>query len=148
MYPCVSLITVHKCGVCQFFYAINDETHAGRVSHRRFQKVFMQESTYLGTKKIGRQLRKFAIPLFSLLLLSCLYNTVDRIFVGNGIGYLSNAATGVIFPINLGGLGRVLILGAGAAAALSMSLGRRETKDIHKIVGGAILSSFLEALSS
>lgn len=103
----------------------------------------MQDSTYLGTEKVSRLLGKFAIPCIFSLIISCLYNIVDQIFVGNGVGYLGNAATGVIFPITVIGWGVSLFFGDGAAAALSVSLGRGETKDIHRIVGNAILGSFL-----
>lgn len=103
----------------------------------------MDESMYLGTEKVGKLLRKFAVPCIFSLIISCLYNIVDQIFVGNGVGYLGNAATGVIFPITVVGWGVSLFFGDGAAAALSVSLGRGETGDIHKIVGNAILCSFL-----
>lgn len=106
----------------------------------------MQDNTYLGTEKVGKLLRKFAIPCIFSLIISCLYNIVDQIFVGNGIGYLGNAATGVIFPITVVGWGASLFFGDGAAAALSVSLGRNETKDIHRSVGNSILFSFLSGV--
>ncbi len=106
----------------------------------------MQESNYLGTEKIGRLLRKFAIPCIFSLIISCLYNIVDQIFVGNGIGYLGNAATGVIFPVTVVGWGMSLFFGDGAAAVLSVSLGRNDTKSIHQCVGNSILCSFLSGV--
>ena len=106
----------------------------------------MENSNYLGTERVGTLLRKFAIPCICSLIISCLYNIVDQIFVGNGVGYLGNAATGVIFPITVVGWGLSLFFGDGAAAALSVSLGRGETKDIHRSVGGAILGSFLSGV--
>ena len=107
----------------------------------------MENSNYLGTEKVGTLLRKFAIPCICSLIISCLYNIVDQIFVGNGVGYLGNAATGVIFPITVVGWGLSLFFGDGAAAALSVSLGRGETKDIHRSVGGAVLGSFLSGVA-
>lgn len=107
----------------------------------------MDNSYYLGTEKPGRLLRKFAIPCICSLIISCLYNIVDQIFVGNGIGYLGNAATGVIFPITVIGWGLSLFFGDGAAAALSVSLGRGETKNIPKSVGNAVLGSFLSGVA-
>lgn len=80
----------------------------------------MQESNYLGTEKVGSLLRKFAVPCIFSLIISCLYNIVDQIFVGNGIGYLGNAATGVIFPITVVGWGLSLFFGDGAEAAASL----------------------------
>lgn len=103
----------------------------------------MENSNYLGSEKVRTLLRKFAIPYICSLIISCLYNIVDQIFVGNGVGYLGNAATGVIFPITVVGWGLSLFFGDGAAAALSVSLGRRETKDIHRSIGSAVLGSFL-----
>ncbi len=106
----------------------------------------MQTSSYLGTEKIGKLLLKFAVPCIFSLIISCLYNIVDQIFVGNGVGYLGNAATGVIFPITVIGWGVSLFFGDGAAASLSVSLGKNETENIHRIVGNSILFSFLGGL--
>lgn len=103
----------------------------------------MQESTYLGTEEPKRLLLKFALPCICSLIISCLYNIVDQIFVGNGVGYLGNAATGVIFPVTVIGWGVSLFFGDGAAASLSMSLGRKDTQSIHRTVGNAVLGSFL-----
>lgn len=103
----------------------------------------MQDSTYLGTEKSGKLLLKFAVPCILSLIISCLYNIVDQIFVGNGVGPLGNAATGVIFPVTVIGWGISLFFGDGAAASLSVSLGRNKTDGIHRTVGNSILCSFL-----
>ncbi len=109
-------------------------------------EVIMENNQYLGTEKVSKLLGKFAIPCIFSLIISCLYNIVDQIFVGNGIGYLGNAATGVIFPITVVGWGMSLFFGDGAAAHLSVALGRSETESIHKGVGNAILCSFLSGV--
>lgn len=106
----------------------------------------METSNYLGTEKIGKLLAKFCIPCIASLIISCLYNIVDQIFVGNGVGYLGNAATGVIFPITVVGWGMSLFFGDGAAAYLSVSLGKNETKAIHRGIGNSILFSFLSGV--
>ena len=62
--------------------------------------------------------------------------------MGNGVGYLGNAATGVIFPVTVIGWGVSLFFGDGAAA-LSVSLEKNKTEDIHRSVGNSILCSFL-----
>lgn len=77
----------------------------------------MQASNYLGTERAGKLLLKFAVPCICFLIISCLYNIVDQIFVGNGVGYLGNAATGVIFPITVIGWGVSLFFGDGAAGS-------------------------------
>ena len=96
------------------------------------RRTIMENSNYLGTERVGKLLRQFAIPCICSLIISCLYNIVDQIFVGNGVGYLGNAATGVIFPITVVGWGLSLFFGDGAAAALSVSLGRGETKKVWR----------------
>lgn len=106
----------------------------------------MKNNQYLGTEKVGKLLARFAVPCIFSLIISCLYNIVDQIFVGNGIGYLGNAATGVIFPITVVGWGMSLFFGDGAAAHLSVSLGRNETETIHRGVGNAVLCSFLSGV--
>ena len=103
----------------------------------------MESPIYLGTEKPGKLLLKFAVPCIFSLIISCLYNIVDQIFVGNGVGYLGNAATGVIFPVTVIGWGISLFFGDGAAAALSVSLGKNETEHIHRSVGNSILCSLL-----
>ncbi|MCM1176015.1 MAG: MATE family efflux transporter [Blautia sp.] len=106
----------------------------------------METSHYLGNEKIGRLLIKFCIPCIASLIISCLYNIVDQIFVGNGVGYLGNAATGVIFPITVIGWGMSLFFGDGAAAYLSVALGKNETKTVHRGIGNSILFSFLSGV--
>ncbi len=106
----------------------------------------MENNHYLATEKVSKLLAQFAIPCICSLVISCLYNIVDQIFVGNGVGYLGNAATGVIFPITVIGWGMSLFFGDGAAAALSMALGRNETEDIPKYVANSILGSLLSGL--
>lgn len=106
----------------------------------------MENSSSLGTEKIGTLLGRFAIPCICSLLISCLYNIVDQIFVGNGVGYLGNAATGVIFPITVVGWGLSLFFGDGAAASLSVSLGRGDTKSISGKVGNAMLGSLFSGI--
>lgn len=106
----------------------------------------METSTYLGSEKIGKLLAKFCIPCIASLIISCLYNIVDQIFVGNGVGYLGNAATGVIFPITVIGWGMSLFFGDGAAAYLSVALGKNETKTVHRGIGNSILFSFLSGV--
>ena len=103
----------------------------------------MKQNNYLGTEKVGVLLRQFAVPCIFSLIISCLYIIVDQIFLGNGVGYLGNAATGVIFPITVIGWGVSLLFGDGAAAALSVSFGKNETQDIHSSVGNSMLCSFL-----
>ncbi len=104
------------------------------------------QKNYLGTEKLPKLLAKFALPCILSLIISCLYNIVDQIFVGNMIGNVGNAATGIIFPITVIGWGASLLFGDGAAAYLSMALGQGNTQKIHKAVANATLFAFLSGV--
>ncbi|MBD5080277.1 MAG: MATE family efflux transporter [Ruminococcaceae bacterium] len=106
----------------------------------------VNQSNYLGKEKLSKLLVKFAIPCILSLIISCLYNIVDQIFVGNMVGTAGNAATGIIFPITVVGWGASLFFGDGAAAFLSMALGKGETKKIPASVGNAVLMSFVSGI--
>ena len=126
------------------FFVIESKT-ALRLSRAvLLSEVYMENNEYLGKERVGKLLFRFAVPCILSLIISCLYNIVDQIFVGNSkLGYLGNAATGVIFPITVIGWGLSLFFGDGAAAWLSVSLGKGNGDKIHRCVGNAMLASFL-----
>ena len=95
----------------------------------------------LAEGKIGRLLTKFAIPSIIAMLVNALYNIVDQIFIGNGIGYLGNAATNVAFPFTTMGLAVALILGVGGASKQNLSLGAKDRQTAEKTVGNVVSSS-------
>ncbi len=103
----------------------------------------MNDGSYLGEERVGKLLAKFAIPCILSLVISCLYNIVDQIFVGHGVGPLANAATGVIFPITVIGWGLSLFFGDGAAAYMSIALGKNQPEKIHRAVANAMLGSLV-----
>ena len=94
---------------------------------------------YLVEEKIGKLLLKFSIPCIMSLLVSALYNIVDQIFIGRGVGYLGNGATNVVFPITVISLAVALMLGDGCAAFLSLCQGKKDLKSANKSVGNAVL---------
>lgn len=91
----------------------------------------------LGYAPIGRLLRKFAIPSIISMVVSALYNIVDQIFIGQGVGMLGNAATNVAFPTTTITVAIALLLGIGGAANFNLSLGRGETERAKNIAGSA-----------
>lgn len=58
-----------------------------------------QQKNPLGYESLPRLLRGYAIPSIVAMLVSSLYNIVDQIFIGQGVGYLGNAATNVSYPL-------------------------------------------------
>lgn len=93
----------------------------------------------LGYEKISKLLKEFALPSITATLVSSLYNIVDQIFIGQGVGYLGNAATNVSYPLSTICLAIALLIGIGSASRFSICLG---SKDYHKaavIVGNGVL---------
>lgn len=91
----------------------------------------------LGSAPIGKLLRKFAIPSIISMLVSSLYNIVDQIFIGQGVGMLGNAATNVAFPTTTITVAISLLLGIGGAANFNLALGRKQKDRARDIAGTA-----------
>lgn len=109
----------------------------------------MEQDTFnpLATEHIGKLLLQYAIPSIISLLIGSLYNIVDQIFVGNGVGYLGNCATSIIFPLTVIGLAIALLIGDGTAAHLSLCQGRNQTEDFHFCLGnGLVLCTILSII--
>lgn len=67
-------------------------------------------------EKVSKLLTKYAIPSIIAMLVSALYNIVDQIFIGQGVGVLGNAATNVTFPLTTICTAIALLLGIGGAS--------------------------------
>lgn len=100
----------------------------------------------LGKEKIGKLLWAFALPCVISMLINSVYNIVDQIFIGKGVGTLGNAATNVIFPIVIICNALAGLIGNGAAASLSLRLGEKNYEEAKKNVGTAVFSIFIIAI--
>ena len=74
------------------------------------------ETNPLGYEPVGKLLRTFAVPSIISMVVSTLYNIVDQIFIGRGVGYLGNGATNVILPLTVIALALGLMIGDGTTA--------------------------------
>lgn len=81
----------------------------------------------------------FALPSITATLVSSLYNIVDQVFIGQGVGYLGNAATNVSYPFSTICLAISLLIGIGSASRFSLCLGKKEYKKASSIVGNGII---------
>ena len=88
----------------------------------------------LGKEKINKLLVAFSIPCVISMLINSVYNIVDQIFIGKGVGTLGNAATNVIFPLVIIFNAIAGLIGNGAAASLSLKLGENDKKTAAKIL--------------
>ena len=96
---------------------------------------------FLGTERIGRLMRQYAVPCVISLLVGALYNIVDQIFIANAsyLGSYGNAANTVVFPLTVVALGIAVFIGDGCCAFVSIALGRNAREDAHKAVGNAVV---------
>lgn len=97
-----------------------------------------QTQSPFATEPIGRLIVKFAVPSVIALLVNSLYNIVDQIFIGWGVGYLGNGATNIVFPITIIALALSMMIGNGGAAYLSLKMGEGEVEIAKKGVGNAV----------
>lgn len=105
-----------------------------------------QEENILGKEKIGKLIKKFSIPCIISMLVNSLYNIVDQIFIGQGVGYLGNGATNVVFPLVMIGLAFSLMFGDGASAYLSLKLGEKKKKEAETGIGNGIMLSTIVSI--
>ena len=98
---------------------------------------------FLGTERIGKLMRQYAIPCIISLLVGALYNIVDQIFIANAsyLGSYGNAANTVVFPLTVVALAIAVMVGDGCCAFVSMALGRNEVDKAKRSVGNAVVLS-------
>ena len=96
----------------------------------------------LGTEPIGRLLLKFSVPTALTLMVNCLYNIVDQIFIGHAVGIKGVAATNVTFPIGIIAAALALLIGDGCAANVSLHLGRGEQEEADRTFANAVMLLF------
>ena len=97
--------------------------------------------------KINKLLLSFSIPCIISLVVNALYNIVDQIFIGWGVGYLGNGATNIVFPITVICLALGLMFGDGCSSYLSLKLGEKKKEEAQKgVCSGMVASIFTSIL--
>ncbi|WP_018709666.1 MATE family efflux transporter [Phocaeicola barnesiae] len=97
----------------------------------------------LGTERIGKLLTQYAVPAIIAMTASSLYNMVDSIFIGHGVGPLAISGLAVTFPLmNLAAAFGSLV-GVGASTLISVKLGQKDYDTAHKILGNVVSLNFL-----
>lgn len=103
------------------------------------KKMNSMAENQLGYEKVSTLLRRFALPSITSTLVSSLYNIVDQIFIGQGVGYLGNAATNVSYPFSTICLAISLLVGIGSASRFSLLLGQKDPEKAAKVAGNGIV---------
>ncbi len=108
----------------------------------------MKSNSFLETEKIGKLMRKYAIPCVISLVVAALYNIVDQIFIANAdyLGSHGNAANTAVFPLTVVALAIAVMIGDGCCAFVSICLGGNQQEDAHKSIGNAVLLCILSSI--
>lgn len=103
---------------------------------------------FLGTERIGKLMKQYAVPCMISLLVGALYNIVDQIFIANAsyLGSFGNAANTVVFPLTVVALAVAVMIGDGCCAFVSICLGRGESDSARRSVGNAVVMSIVSSL--
>ena len=97
----------------------------------------------LGTERIRKLLMQYAVPAVVAMTASSLYNMVDSIFIGHGVGPLAISGLALTFPLmNLAAAFGSLV-GVGAATLISMRLGQRDYATAQRVLGNVVMLNLL-----
>lgn len=103
--------------------------------------------TALGTESIGKLLMQYAVPAIIAMTASSLYNMVDSIFIGHGVGTMALSALALTFPLmNLGAAFGALV-GVGAATLISVKLGQKDYDTAQRVLGNVFVLNILLGLA-
>ena len=91
---------------------------------------------------------KLAIPTTVGMISNSIYNLVDTIFIGRGVGTLAIAGVGIVFPIQIIVFAIAQLFGLGAASMLSRNLGKKKYEEASNIAGNSFLASFIFGIFS
>jgi putative MATE family efflux protein len=107
-----------------------------------------KSNRFLETEKIGRLMKKYAVPCIISLLVAALYNIVDQIFIANAdyLGSAGNAANTVVFPLTVVALAIAVMIGDGCCAFVSICLGANEKENAHRSIGNAVVLTVAASL--
>jgi putative MATE family efflux protein len=97
----------------------------------------------LSELKISRLMLNFFIPAFIGVFVNAMYNIVDRIFIGQGVGSIALSGISVIFPVMLIVMGFGMLIGIGAGVLVSINMGKRDMNKAEKVLGSSFLLMIL-----
>jgi len=105
----------------------------------------MSSLAEMGRTPVGPLLLKFSLPTIAMMLVNGLYNTIDQIYIGHGMGTVGLAAVTAAFPVMLLSVAIGSLLGAGSSTLISISLGAGREEEARSLLGQALVVSILAA---
>lgn len=108
----------------------------------------MDKAKVLGEGEIAPLLWRFSVPAVTGVLVNALYNVVDSIFVGQGVGEIALTAVGIVFPLMIVLVALGMLVGVGAAALVSIRLGEKNKDGAELVLGNALNAIIVLVLAS
>lgn len=99
----------------------------------------MDKTKELGETRVARLMLKYFIPAFVGVFVNALYNIVDRIFIGQGVGAVALSGVSVIFPVILIMMAFGMLIGIGAGVLVSINMGRRDLVKAERVLGNSLM---------
>lgn len=103
----------------------------------------MDRSKQLGEESVGKLLLKFSIPAIIGMIVNALYNMVDRIFIGRGVGSLAISGIAVGYPLSIINMAFGMLIGIGSSTMVSIKLGEKRKDEAERILGNALVLDVL-----
>lgn len=97
----------------------------------------------LSTEKIGKLIWEYSVPSIVGMVVMSVYNIVDRIFIGQGVGALAISGLALTFPFMILLQAFGMLIGAGAASRISINLGENKVERAEKVLGNALTLTFI-----
>jgi len=106
----------------------------------------LSRSHQMENEKMSTILMRLSIPATIAMMVNALYNIVDSIFIGRGVGYMAIGGLTIAFPVQMGIMAMAQMIGIGAASAISRHLGAKEREKALYVVGNSYISVALMGL--
>lgn len=97
-----------------------------------------QATLELGTKPVGKLLMQYALPAIIAMTASSLYNMIDSIFIGQGVGPLAISGLAITFPLMNLSAAFGAAVGIGSSTCISVKLGQKDYRMAERIFGNSV----------
>ncbi len=137
-------VLIHpKSARVSFARSLKMSTFAPAKNSKRYNMAGQKTPTALGTENIGKLLMQYAVPAIIAMTASSLYNMVDSIFIGHGVGTMAISGLALTFPLmNLAAAFGSLV-GVGASTLISVRLGQKDYDTAQRVLGNVFVLNIL-----
>lgn len=100
----------------------------------------------LGTEKVGKLLLEYSIPAIIGMTLTSLYNIIDSVFIGHGVGAMAISGLAISFPLMNLLVAFCTLVGVGGATISSIRLGQKDTDGAEKVLGNVTMLCVINSI--